>query len=631
MSEFSSAGGQASSLAKSSGAVDELDLYFSAFVRLDKLVNQFFATYSNVSHTSFKMSLLWEGVMHCRTHLVNAIIHMKDQHQYLDSAFIPDRILEVREYVHNIRAVVSRALSLLVVYISTVCSDSADWTRERDLFNTRLALTIRNQLFELCEKWRLWLGDLYGIGTKVKAAYERHIEEQEILNRRRLFNRELDLAPEVLERLQRQFRQWVAKAGNDETEEFKPHMLLFKVEDVIKFFRPPAGGNEPLSPTEVKAAAKLQRTMEGLLKLKDEVITALERRGTLPERDLDSLEELKSFEFGAIFQGLWDIGPFGIARLEQARSKFRVLTNVVQGSVEGETEKVERYLELDDDKELKQFESVFGTERVTLKCKITELTKVTLTSAKQRKLLGIPKLAKYYAWVFPCVNASKVAQVESEPSLLMSLGLTKVDEMLEYSYKATTDPIKAILITGGYAYFDKKKQLLAVNGLTPYGDVLFFAGPFAFPSGSFERGRSNQNGRESGEEEEKEDADTLKLDDMQEVTIPDMLKEPICCAKFGWLAEAPSLGINDGSFYYTYTKESGHDPNFFVLMRSEDVQVVRPRYNDTPSLQHLDYLKELKKASWQRSRLEFMELERKRGKKTGPADEEGDRTIVGES
>ena len=584
---------------KSGDAGDELDLYFTAFKRLDRLVNQFFATYVKVVYPSYKMSLLWEGVMYCRTHLVNAIAHMKDEHQYLDSAYIPDRILEVREYVHNLRAAVSRALSLLVAFIGTVCSDTADWDRERDFFNTKLALEIKDKIYDLCRKWRQWLSELYGIGAKTKAAYELHLEEQELLNKRRLFNREVNIVALSLGKFQEEFKARFGKLTPDNATELRPRMLLFKLEDVLTFFTPPKDGGEVMTPTDNSLAEKLKKVLTGLMTLKTKVAAGLEQHNLTPADGVASLEELQSMQFSATYQGLTDIGPFGIAPLDGARSKFKVFEE--KQDSDG-VEKVVRYLELEDDKELGQFEDLFGTERAALRCKLTELSEVTLTSRKQRNGLGIPKNAEFYAWVFPCVNASKVAQVEKEPSLLMSLGVTKVDEILEYSYKATTDPIKAILITGGYAYFDRRKKFIAANGLTPYGDVLFFSGPFKFPPGFF-------GGRE-GETVERAAA----LENMQEVTIPDMLKEPTCCARFGWLAREPSLRIFDGSFYYTYTEASGHEPNYFILMRSEDVQVVRPKYNDTPSIQYLDSLKELKKSAWQRSRLEFMELEKKRAR-----------------
>ena len=418
--------------------------------------------------------------------------------------------------------------------------NSEEWFYEKASFLTTLSQGVCEVITDQTEKWRDFLLVLYEVNEVTRDAYIKHLEEENKQSMLKLKDLEARRCQRELSLYEKRYKKHYSKQGTRAQLKF-----LVTVEDIYKLVRD----------TEVGYSFK---------KFTEEIRTNCGLQENYTRRE--SFLGLKDYQ-----KGLTDLGPFGVSPLKNSKEYFRAETSAGEHP---DGSKYLGYLELTHGATQRRFTDVFGFR--WYKCDMSTMTKISV-SARGRGELSIPEGATHFCWVFPNIDDTIVAQETDEEKL------KKIN-----TYKKGTDAITCIMATGGFAYFDAKKNFLGVNGIYLFGDDMFFDGPYEFPEDKI------QEYFESAEEEPAR---------MKDVTVP-FLRNVFSCDKFGWIAQDEDLQISNGAFYYLY-EDNRSAPNYFKFLDFEQAKLKKLKNNNTPGIQYLDMLWDRFKSEWgQEDRIE---------------------------
>lgn len=419
--------------------------------------------------------------------------------------------------------------------------NSESWFYEKASFLTMLSEGVCEVITQQTEAWKEFLLVLYEVNDVTKEAYNKHLDEENKSSMLKLKDLEARRCQRELPHYEKRYKKKYKKQGTREQLKF-----LVTVEDIYKLVRD----------TEVGYAyKKFTEEIRGNCGLKEDYT----RR--------ESFLGLKNYQ-----KGLTDLGPFGVSPLKNPKEYFTAQTEPGEYP---NGEKYLGYLELTHESTRRKFTDVFGFR--WYKCNMSSMTPVSVSS-RGRIELSIPENATQFCWVFPNIDDTIVEKETDEEKL------ARIN-----NYKKGTDAITCVMATGGFAYFDSKKNFLGVNGIYLFGDDMFFDGPYEFPEEKL---------REYFDDGNEEEAARMK-----DVTVP-FLRDVFGCDKFGWIASDKDLNISNGAFYYQYDDE-GKDPNYFKVLDFEQAKLKKLKNNNTPGIQYLDMLWDRFKEEWgQEDRLE---------------------------
>lgn len=410
------------------------------------------------------------------------------------------------------------------------------WFYDKYSFLQMLTASICDTVTQQTAAWKVFLLDMYEVQATTKAAYESHLAEENSSALLKLKELESQRASDDHSKFEKLYRKKFAKEGTKR----KLHFLVM-LEDIHTVL------------TDSDSQFKYSRFMKTI---RDECAL----RDDYNKRE--SFIALKDYQ-----KGLTDLGPFGVAPCKNPKQFFRAVT---EPGNHPNGEPYYGYLELHHEPTRQQFYNIFGFS--WYKMNFSRLTPMSVSQHTADKL-HVPLSAAQFAWVFPNINDTLVEQVKDPERK------RKID-----NYKKGEDAITCIMATGGFAYFDKNGEFLAVNGIFLFGDDMFFDGPYAFPEHKLVEYFENLG-------------DDSNPNTMQEVTVP-FLRNVFGCDKFGWIAQDEELGINNGAFYYLYREEDNKAPNYFKFLDFEQAKLSKLKNNNTPGIQYLGMLFKRFKDEW---------------------------------